>query len=177
MQVADADPVISTGMFLVAVDSLWHAAVVCAAGQHMAASVGSGARNVLLNLRTSPSTQASDTAPGESPGSAHKEAESDMQLLQKEVKSFLNVMRKPPVISLHGFMTLKVSLIVTVGARRRPGWWAASTAEFQPESRTRLLQIVETLTTYLCVLLQFTINFQKTTVKTNASKSVLIMER
>ncbi|XP_034250869.1 gustatory and odorant receptor 22-like [Thrips palmi] len=111
----EADMFLTCAMFLIMVDSLWHTAVVCASGQQMAAAVDSGTRDVLLKMRMSTSTTAT-------------------LLLQREVISFLNVMKKPLTISLYGFIALKLTLVVT---------------------------IVETLATYLCVLLQFTINFQR----------------
>lgn len=85
----------TSAMFLIMVDSLWHTAVVCSSGQRMAAAVDSGARDVLLNMRTSTSTLP----------------------LQREVKSFLNVMKKPLAISLYGYLTLKLTLTVTASRR------------------------------------------------------------
>ncbi|KAE8751407.1 Gustatory receptor 2 [Frankliniella occidentalis] len=111
-----SNPILFTVMFLISVDSLWHISVLCSAGHRMQGSVGGAARDVLLSMRTS----------GRAGGP-------DMELLQSEVNYFLIVMRKPPVISLYGYITLKLTLTVT---------------------------ILETLMTYLCVLLSFAVSFQ-----------------
>ncbi|KAE8751358.1 Gustatory Receptor 1 [Frankliniella occidentalis] len=121
---ADANLLMASAMLLITVDSLWHTAVVCGAGHRMAASVGGGARDVLLAMRTS----------GESsPHRAHRARSRSLTTLQTEVASFLKVMQRPTIVTLYGFITLRLTLIVT---------------------------IMDKLVTYLCVLLQFTINFR-----------------
>ncbi|KAK3913593.1 Gustatory and odorant receptor 22 [Frankliniella fusca] len=127
-QGADANLWASLAMLLITVDSLWHTAVVCGAGHRMAVSVGGGARDVLLGMSTS--------APGPRPAArqaAHHRRSPSLTQLQTEVESFLRVIKMPMCISLNGFITLRLTLIVT---------------------------IVDRLVTYLCVLLQFTINFR-----------------
>lgn len=60
------DPTVVLGLGLVAVDSLWHASVLCSAGQRIASSVASGSKGILLRLppRRAPQLQREVPRPG-----------------------------------------------------------------------------------------------------------------